>query len=134
MPKKKDKEETVRILKFCAVGFSNALVTAIVVYIMMHLLSYDYIISNICGYILAVANSFIWNKIWVFQARNTNVWKEIMLFAFAFIIAYLSQFIFLLILVEHLDVNEYWAQFAGLFIYGGINFVMNRVLTFSRKK
>lgn len=134
MIKKEDKKETVKILKFCVVGFSNALVTAIVVYIMMHLLSYNYIISNICGYIFAVANSFIWNKLWVFQARNTNVWKEIMLFAFAFMIAYLSQFAFLLLMVEYLDVNKYWAQFAGLFIYGGINFVLNRIFTFSAKK
>lgn len=134
MTQKKDRKETVKILKFCVVGFSNAVVTAGVIYVMMHLFSYDYMIANICGYIIGVTNSFIWNKLWVFQAHNTNIWREIVLFSFAFSIAYLFQFIFLLMLVEHLDMNEYLAQFLGLFIYGGINFVMNRALTFSSKK
>lgn len=134
MTDNKNKEETIKVLKFCLVGFSNALVTAVVVYIMMHLFSYDYKISNICGYILSVINSFVWNKLWVFKARRTNVWKEIFWFGFAFLVAYLSQFVFLLLLVEYLGVNEYWAQFAGLFIYGAINFVMNRRLTFLGKE
>lgn len=129
-----NKKETIKILKFCLVGFSNAIVAAIVVYVMMHLFSYDYKISNICGYILSVINSFIWNKIWVFKAHNTNLWKEFICFGLAFLVAYLSQFMFLLLLVEHLGVNEYWAQFAGLFVYGAINFVMNRRLTFTEKK
>ena len=48
----------------------------------------------------------------------------------AFGIAYSAQFIFLIILVEAGDVNEYLAQFLGLFIYGTVNFITNRKLTF----
>lgn len=124
------KKSAIQIIRFCVVGTSNALITALVIWIMMDLLSYDYIIANICGYILGVSNSFIWNKLWVFQARHTNVWKEVFLFGVAFFLAYFAQFIFLLILVEFFDLNEYLSQFLGLFIYGGINFVMNRILTF----
>jgi putative flippase GtrA len=37
---------------------------------------------------------------------------------------------FLLVLVELLHVNEYLAQFFGLFIYGAINFLANKFVTF----
>ena len=44
--------------------------------------------------------------------------------------AYSSQFLFLLMLVELLHCNEYLAQFLGLFIYGAVNFMTNRHVTF----
>ena len=37
---------------------------------------------------------------------------------------------FLIGLVEGLDCNEYLAQFLGLFIYGSVNFLMNKRVTF----
>ena len=45
-------------------------------------------------------------------------------------LAYSAQFLFLLMLVELLHCNEYLAQFLGLFIYGAVNFICNRRLTF----
>ena len=44
--------------------------------------------------------------------------------------AYGAQFLFLIGLVEGLDCNEYLAQFLGLFIYGSVNFLMNKRVTF----
>ena len=41
-------------------------------------------------------------------------------------VAYTAQFLFLILLVEGLDMNEYLAQFLGLFIYGGANFLANK--------
>ena len=48
----------------------------------------------------------------------------------AFGLAYSAQFLFLVTLVECGDVNEYLAQFLGLFIYGTVNFIVNKKLTF----
>ena len=51
-------------------------------------------------------------------------------FGDVFAVAYTAQFLFLVLLVEGLDVNEYLAQFLGLFIYGGANFLANKKITF----
>lgn len=48
----------------------------------------------------------------------------------AFGMAYGAQFTFLIGLVEGLDCDEYLAQFLGLFVYGGVNFLMNKKFTF----
>ena len=66
----------------------------------------------------------------VFQMAEICIWKQILLFCSAFAVAYTAQFLFLVLLVEGLDVNEYLAQFLGLFIYGGANFLANKKITF----
>lgn len=99
---------------------------------MMNKLSYDYIIANITAYIIAQIHNFIWCKYWIFPAENSknNLWKQMLFFGMAFGIAYSAQFLFLISLVEAGDVNEYLAQFLGLFIYGTVNFLVNKKLTF----
>lgn len=64
------------------------------------------------------------------ENKKNSLWKQILLFCSAFGVAYTAQFLFLILLVEGLDVNEYLAQFLGLFIYGGANFLANKKITF----
>ena len=126
-------KESVRIFRFAVIGTLNALITAFVIWLMMNELSYDYIPANITAYIIAQIHNFIWCKYWVFSTedkKKNNLWQQVLFFAMAFGIADSAQFIFLILLVEAGDVNEYLAQFLGLFIYGTVNFITNRKLTF----
>ena len=125
-------KESVPIFRFAVIGTLNALITAFVIWLMMNELSYDYIPANITAYIVAQIHNFIWCKYWVFptEDKKNNLWQQVLFFAMAFGIAYSAQFIFLILLVEAGDVNEYLAQFLGLFIYGTVNFITNRKLTF----
>ena len=118
-------KESVRILRFAIVGSSNALITALVIWILMDILDCNYLWSNMAGYVAALVNNFFWSKYWVFSSGKGNFWKEIPLFLIAFGCAYATQFIFLLLMVEVIDLNEYLGQFLGLFVYGAVNFMMN---------
>lgn len=100
---------------------------------MMGVLHHDYIAANACAYSIAIASSFIWNKLWVFQSSGGSLAKEILLYLAAFGCAYLLQFIFLYSLVEYAGINKYVAQFLGLFVFGATNFMMNKLLTFHRR-
>ena len=125
-------KESVRIFRFAVIGTLNALITAFVIWLMMDELSYDYIPANITAYIVAQIHNYIWSKYWIFPIENkkNNIWKQILFFCSAFGLAYSAQFLFLVTLVECGDVNEYLAQFLGLFIYGTVNFIVNKKLTF----
>lgn len=125
-------KESVRIFRFAVIGTLNALITAFVIWLMMDELSYDYIPANITAYIVAQIHNFIWSKYWIFPIENkkNNIWKQMLFFCSAFGLAYSAQFLFLVTLVECGDVNEYPAQFLGLFIYGTVNFIVNKKLTF----
>lgn len=125
-------KESVRIFRFAVIGTLNALITAFVIWLMMDELSYDYIPANITAYIVAQIHNFIWSKYWIFPIENkkNNIWKQMLFFCSAFGLAYSAQFLFLVTLVECGDVNEYLAQLLGLFIYGTVNFIVNKKLTF----
>lgn len=127
-------KESVRIFRFIVIGTMNALIMALVVWLMMREMSFegDYMVANVTAYIIAQIHNFIWCKYWIFpvEKRKNNVWKQILFFCSAFGVAYTAQFLFLILLVEGLDVNEYLAQFLGLFIYGATNFIANKKITF----
>ena len=127
-------KESVRIFRFIVIGTMNALIMALVVWLMMREMSFegDYMVANVTAYIIAQIHNFIWCKYWIFpvEKRKNNVWKQILFFCSAFGVAYTAQFLFLILLVEGLDVNEYLAQFLGLFIYVAANFIANKKITF----
>ncbi len=126
-------KESVRILRFIIVGTLNALITALVVWVLMAGFGCNYLWSNVAGYAAALVNNFLWSKYWIFSSRYGRFDLEIPLFLFAFGCAYLLQFLSLLLMVEVGGMNEYLAQFLGLFVYGAVNFTMNRRLTFRGK-
>lgn len=127
-------KESVRIFRFTVVGTLNALITALVVWLMMHIHEQDYLLANAVAYIVAQIHNFIWSKYWIFpldtDAKKNSIWHQILFFVCAFAMAYTAQFLFLLLLVEVFHCNEYLAQFLGLFVYGAVNFIANRRITF----
>ena len=125
-------KESTRIFRFAVIGTLNALIMAITVWIMMDELNVNYLLSNVTAYIVAQIHNFLWCKYWVFPSKNkkSGAWRQVLLFSIAFGTAYGSQFFFLIFMVEKVGLNEYLAQFLGLFIYGGVNFLMNRRITF----
>lgn len=128
-------KESTRILRFVIIGTLNALITALVVWVMMDIVRANYLLSNISAYVLAQIHNFLWSKYWIFPSDDgrgvaTSTIRQVFLFLFAFALAYGAQFLFLVLLVETFHCNEYLAQFFGLFVYGTINFLMNRRVTF----
>ena len=126
-------KESVRIFRFIVIGTMNALIMALVVWLMMREMSFegDYMVANVTAYIIAQIHNFIWCKYWIFPTeKKSNTWRQVLLFSIAFGMAYGAQFLFLIGLVEGLVCNEYLAQFLGLFIYGSVNFLMNKRVTF----
>ena len=124
-------KETTRIIRFAVIGTLNALITAATIGIMMGVLGIHYLASNVTAYVLAQTHNFIWCKYWIFPTdKKSNTWRQVLLFLLSFGMAYVAQFLFLIVLVELWDCNEYLAQFLGLFIYGTVNFLMNKRVTF----
>ena len=94
--------ESVRILRFAIVGTLNALITALIVGLLMHIEGEHYMIANVVAYVVAQIHNFIWCKFWIFpfdaDRKKNTIWHEILFFACAFAVAYAAQFLFLLFL------------------------------------
>lgn len=126
--------ESVRIVRFCLIGTMNALITALVIGGMMEGAGADYLLANVTAYVVAQTHNFVWSKYWIFPLENTyrksSTWRQVLLFSVAFALAYGLQFLFLLLVVEGFGMNEYLGQFLGLFVYGAVNFLANKHVTF----
>ena len=51
-------KETTRILRFAIVGTSNALIAAVVIWLLMDVLGCNYLWSNVAGYVASIINNF----------------------------------------------------------------------------
>lgn len=126
----KDVKESVRIFRFIIIGTLNALIAFVIIWVMMRWLGCGYIWSNVVGYIATLINNFFWCKYWIFSDSEGSFFREVPLFLIAFGAAYGAQFVSLLLMVELCHINEYLAQFLGVFVYGAVNFIMNKKVTF----
>lgn len=126
--------ESVRIVRFCVIGTLNALITAVVIGAMMKGAGADYLLANVLAYMVAQTHNFVWSKFWIFPLDTTykksSTWRQVLLFSVAVALAYSLQFLFLLLLVEVFGVDEYLAQFLGLLVYGAVNYLVNKYITF----
>lgn len=94
----------------------------------------DYLLANVTAYVVAQTHNFVWSKYWIFPLENiyrkSSTWRQVLLFSVAFALAYGLQFLFLLLVVEGFGMNEYLGQFLGLFVYGAVNYLANKHVTF----
>ena len=146
---KMNKSFLLQAAKYGVIGVINTLLTAVIIWIMMHLVFQTgktenvsptiITLSNITGYIVGLINSFIWNRKWTFQSKNR--WeKEFVKFSFAFLVCYIPQLLFVNFLNTYTDFrieigrltisHGYTCQLIGIVFYTSLNFLLNKYYTF----
>ena len=132
----------VQFIKYAAVGVLNTLVTLGVIVVCKSLLGINEYVSNALGYIAGLVNSFLWNKNWVFRAKNDS-FKQLYRFAAGFIMCYALQLAVVWAITEHTPYGDMlWnigpftvsgygvATIIGMGFYTVANFIYNRQVTF----
>ncbi|MBI9099492.1 MAG: GtrA family protein [Spirochaetaceae bacterium] len=132
---KKDNLRTwaVQGMKFIIVGFLNTGITMGTIFVLTRLFKVHYIPANATGYTAGLINSFIWNRNWTFKSRG-NALRQTLFFLLAFGICYTLQLTLVLLLVEYYSMNPDIAQIMGMIVYTGLNFLINKLITFRKKE
>jgi len=145
------KEFWVQAFKYGIVGVINTLLTAVVIWVMMHPIfqtdkmgyvpSIVVTISNITGYIAGLINSFVFNRLWTFKSKNKWI-SEFIKFVKAFLICYIPQLILVNLLNTYTDViidlkifvinHADTCQLIGIVFYTSFNFLINKYYTFKQ--
>lgn len=132
---------TVQFVKYCLVGVVNTLVTLCTIFVCKSLFGVNEYVSNAIGYVLGVANSFLWNKQWVFNSKG-GYRREGLRFAIGFLICYAlqlgavatlnsSSFGDIEIEFRQIVISGYGiATVIGCGVYTVVNFIYNRLVTF----
>jgi putative flippase GtrA len=120
-------------VKYGIVGIANTLITLSVIWVMMKVLGYSPVASNITGYAAGLLNSFILNKRWTFRSSDTWTGSAIR-FGLVFGVCYALQLGLLLYLGRYLSIDPYYNQIIAMIFYTAINFLMNKYFTFKEQK
>lgn len=146
----------IQAAKYGVVGIINSLVTALVIWILMHFafgVSGDTVastvavtISNTAGYIAGLINSFFWNRSWTFKSQKS--WKpELLKFTAAFLICFIPQLLLVNLLNTQIQISSikfslfhhdylvsfsYICQLIGMVFYTILNFLCNKYYTFRK--
>ncbi|MCC8072056.1 MAG: GtrA family protein [Bacteroidales bacterium] len=136
------RKTVLQLMRFAIVGMMNTLLTLIVIYICKSVLEINPWVSNGIGYVAGFINSFIWNKLWVFNS-HADVVREAIKFIVGFILCYWLQLLATWLLTEHTPLHgeEFHiigfvfsgygiATLLGMVVYTIANFIFNRAVTF----
>jgi putative flippase GtrA len=147
----------IEAFKYGIVGVLNTFVTAVVIWLMMHVLFHVgetgsvpvriISISNIAGYVAGLINSFVWNRKWTFKSEKS--WKkDFIRFFIAFLICYIPQLLIVNIMNKTMLIPEikfavfhhsytvtaaYICQLIGIAFYTVMNFLCNKYYTFKKQ-
>ncbi len=131
----------LQFLKYGVVGVINTLLTLAVIVVCKDFFGVNIWLSNAAGYVAGFVNSFLWNKLWVFQSHN-NVLVEALKFVGGFLLCYLLQF-GATYFFNYLLSGSQWgiygfaisgyglATLLGMMVYTLANYFYNRIVTFS---
>ena len=135
----------LQFVRYALVGVINTMVTLVVILICKSLLGINPWVSNAAGYVAGFVNSFVWNKLWVFNSHN-KVMHEALKFFGGFLICYGLQFIVTFLITDYtvlgdreLKIRNFTlsgygvATLIGMIAYTLANFVYNRMVTFKER-
>ena len=117
-----------KLIKFCIVGMGNTLLTFLVFYLLLTI-GMNYLAANIIGYSVGVANSYYWNKSWVFETKSN--YKHFLRFIAVNILTLLINTGSLFIFVHSFGFNAIIAQIIATGIGMVVNFILNKIWTFN---
>lgn len=120
------------IVKYGLVGVINTLITGIIMFILMNILSVSLRASNIIGYAAGFINSFILNKSWTFKGNQASTLSQFVRFTSVFAVCFLLQHGLVVVLAEKLLIEKNLAALIGMVFYTGIGYIFNRFFTFKK--
>ena len=126
-------KEIVQFLKFGIVGLSNTLVSLAVYYIFLWINPKLYLVGNIAGWIISVANAYYWNNKYVFASGEKGLTRTVKKLGKTYLsygATFLLSTILLYIEVDVLDWSAVLGPFINLLITIPLNFLLNKFWAF----
>jgi putative flippase GtrA len=120
-----------QLAKFCVVGASGYVVNLAVYTALLKGADFHYIPAATCSFVVAVANNYLWNRLWTFRhSRGHFAFQGLRFFVVA-VIAYLGNLAILAALVE-LGTGKIVAQAIAILLVTPANFIGNKLWSFRR--
>jgi dolichol-phosphate mannosyltransferase len=120
------------LVKFCLVGASGYVVNLLVYVALLDGANLDYRLAATGSFLVAVANNYLWNRLWTFRHRRGHFAYQGLRFLVVAVVAYVCNLAILTLLVE-LGVGEVIAQAVAIVLVTPANFIGNKLWSFRRR-
>ena len=124
------------MIRFAIVGSGNTLVDFLCFSIFQSIFGLSYLLSQAFGYCCGIINSFVLNKSWTFQERNTKkcIFYELFQFVIVNGITLSITVIGMKLLVKDFNMNVYVSKIIITFVAQLINYFGYKLWVFSPTK
>ena len=121
-----------KFVKFGLVGVLNTLINWII-FALLNFIGVYYIVANVIAYVIATANSYIWNSKWVFKYNWKNKKETTAKFVILNLIGLGLNTGILYLLVDMVGFNKLIALVITTGIVMIINYIVNKLWVFKEK-
>jgi putative flippase GtrA len=125
-----DRMIILKFLKFCAVGFSGMLIDFGTTWLLKEKAGINKYIANSTGFILAATSNYIWNRVWTFESRNSEIAIEYFSFILISVAGLGINNLVIYLLNDKLKFNFYLSKLLAIGVVTIWNFIMNFIITF----
>lgn len=128
-----NKTTIFQFVKFGIVGVSNTAISLIVYYIIYWINPEWYMIGNVAGWVISVANAFFWNNRYVFKSQSEGMrqlLKRIGKTYLSYGATFLMSTAFLYVEVDILHWSAVICPIINLVLTIPLNFLLNKFWTF----
>ncbi|MCI5835308.1 MAG: GtrA family protein [Firmicutes bacterium] len=118
------------IIRYIIAGILTTIVS-IASYNLLRNINIDYKICTILSWILAVIFAYFINKLFVFKSQKNNI-KEFINFILARLLSLFIEFIFMMIMVDFININDRIAKLIVQFVVLVLNYVFSKFFVFKK--
>jgi dolichol-phosphate mannosyltransferase len=122
----------IQLGKFCAVGAAGYVVNLGVYSLLLNAGNLHYLAAAVCSFLVAVANNYLWNRLWTFRGERGHFAYQGLRFL---VVSALALGVNLLVLegLVSLGVGKIWAQAIAIVVVTPLNFVGNKLWSFKSR-
>ncbi len=121
------------LVKFCVVGASGYVVNLAVYTLLLEGAGFHYLPAAIGSFLVAVTNTYLWNRTWTFRHQRGHVVLQGMRFLVVSTLALGANLVVLHLLVSA-GLGEVVAQAIAIVLVTPVNFIGNKLWSFRHRR
>lgn len=121
---------TKELIAYIIFGVLTTAVNIITYFLFVDVFAVNYIISNIIAWFVSVLFAYITNRIWVFESKDDNIIKEIVLFYGGRIFSGVVDTGLMYLFIDILATGDVFAKIVVQVIVVVLNYVFSKFIVF----
>lgn len=118
------------IVLYVIFGILTTLVNIVAYFLFSKLLGINYLISNILAWFFSVLFAYVTNRIYVFESKNANILKEIVLFFSGRIFSGVLDTVLMFIFIDLFLINDFISKLIIQVTVVILNYVISKLIVF----